>query len=168
MALGRTYTGCPVVASVPRTTASAGRRATTQAPQPPPPPPSSDALDHLLHCGLGMQAAARLLSLESEPGGRLAYTAMSAAAVIAVTALPNMAEDVQQAPQKGCAGPQLSHPQMVSKRLFEVVRDTRRKLSRPVSAPLLELAEVTNVATHHFDCSVTHAMPSASWCKRAA
>ena len=149
VALGREYTGHPVAAAMPRPTASIERRATAQTPQPPRPQPPRprhlvSVLDHLLLCCLGMQAVAELASLDSELGGWLACSAMSAMAVIAVTALPDLAAVAKPKP---CADVLQSHGNTTSKRLLDIVRDTWCAPARPAPTLLSELTQVCKGCT---------------------
>lgn len=90
-------------------------------------------------------------------------------AVTAVTLLPDMVEDVQRSAQLTAADPQLRHPHTVSKRLFELVRDTWRTLPLPASTPLLQVAEVCGVlrlplalsAACHLRSAISHLAQSS-------
>lgn len=117
------------------------------SPEPPPLPSlphplSANAYDHLLLCGLGMQAFAQLQPLDSQLSGQLASTAISAMAVIAVRALPNIAADVEEAARTACTEAGLIYTNQVAARMFMAIRDTWRAVPRLDSTLLRNLVEV--------------------------
>lgn len=117
------------------------------SPEPPPLPQlphplSANAYDHLLQCGLGMRAVAQLQPLDSQLSGQLASTAISAMAVIAVRALPNIAADVEKAAEMACTEAGLIYTNQVAARMFMAIRDTWRALPHLASMQLRNLVEV--------------------------